>query len=177
VDPPDGTAGKPVPDHRPEPSRTGRYARTSHRIRQAHPGAFHSHVEIAHLLISGRERAYFEYFIRSRIEDDAVITPADIDGYAMAYAAPGALLSALEMYRSLTTDREMNLAALAAGGRLAAPVAAVASATRATRASVEEILQQIAMDGRAVMVDRCGHWIPQERPDVLADVVVAFSRR
>jgi pimeloyl-ACP methyl ester carboxylesterase len=138
--------------------------------------AFHSHVEIAHLLISGRERAYFEYFIRSRTENNAAITPAEIDEYAMAYAAPGALRSALEMYQSLATDREMNLAALAAGGRLEVPVAAVASALRATRASVEEVLRQIAMGGRAVMVDRCGHWIPQERPDVLADVVVAISR-
>jgi pimeloyl-ACP methyl ester carboxylesterase len=138
--------------------------------------AFHSHVEIAHLLISGRERAYFEYFIRSRTENHAAITPAEIDEYAMAYAAPGALRSALEMYRSLAADREMNLAALAAGGRLEVPVAAVASALRATRASVEEVLRQIATGGRAVMVDRCGHWIPQERPDVLADVVIAMSR-
>jgi pimeloyl-ACP methyl ester carboxylesterase len=137
--------------------------------------AFHSHVEIAHLLISGRERAYFEYFIRSRIENDAAITPAEIDGYAAAYAAPGALRSALEMYRSLATDREMNLAALSAGGCLEVPVAVVASAARSTLASVEEVLRQIAIAGRAVLVDGCGHWIPQERPDVLADVVLSVA--
>jgi pimeloyl-ACP methyl ester carboxylesterase len=137
--------------------------------------AFHAQTQVAHLLISGKERAYFEYFIRSRIVNDGAITQADIDDYAAAYAAPGALRCALEMYRSLAADREVNLAALASGGRLANPVAAVASAAHYSRASTEETLRQVCTAGRAVLLQECGHWIPQERPDVLAEVVVSLG--
>lgn len=139
--------------------------------------AFHADVDLAHLLISGRERAYFEYFIRSRIDNDVAITAQDIDEYASTYAAPGALRSALEMYRTLPTDRQHNLAALSARGRLDIPVAAVASSKRSTRASVQQVLRQIATEGHAVMVEHCGHWIPQEAPDALAGVVRALTER
>ncbi len=132
---------------------------------------FHAEADLAHMLIHGRERAYFEYFIRSRLEDGAAITSAEIDDYASTYAAPGALRSALEMYRSLAIDRELNLAALAAEGRLSIPVVMVAAASRSTAASVSEVLEQITTTGRAVMVEECGHWIPQEKPDCLAAAI------
>jgi pimeloyl-ACP methyl ester carboxylesterase len=138
--------------------------------------SFHSHVDLAAMLIGGREHAYFEHFIRSRLENQAAISTEEIAGYAAAYAAPGALRSALEMYRALPTDRALNLAALSAGGRLGMQVTAVASADRSTRSSVEQVVQQLSTDGRVVMVEGSGHWIPQERPDVLADVLLALDR-
>jgi len=73
-------------------------------------------------------------------------------------------------------DRELNLAALSARGRLEMPLTAVASAGRSTRASVEQSVRQLSTDGRVVMVEGTGHWIPQERPDVLVDVLTASAR-
>lgn len=139
--------------------------------------AFHLNADVAHMLISGRERPYIEYFIRSRIYDNGAISAEDIDRYAEAYAAPGALRSALEMYRALPLDRELNLRALADDGKLEMPVVAVGSAITSTRPSLDSVLREIAINGRAVLIERSGHWIPQEQPEVLAEVVKSLAGR
>ena len=133
--------------------------------------AFHANADVAHLLIGGRERAYIDFLIRSRIYDAGAIDAADVDRYAEAYAAPGALRAALEMYRSLALDRQLNLAALAEDGRLTMPVTAVGGALTATTTGLREMLGEIAVDGRAELVDDTGYWIPEERPAKLAEII------
>jgi pimeloyl-ACP methyl ester carboxylesterase len=133
--------------------------------------AFHANADVAHLLISGRERAYIDFFIRSRIYDAGAIGAADVDRYAEAYLAPGALRAALEMYRSLALDRQLNLAALAEDGRLTMPVTAVAGAPGATHAALDEMLDEIAADGHAELVVETGYWIPEEQPEALARII------
>jgi pimeloyl-ACP methyl ester carboxylesterase len=137
---------------------------------------FHMNVDVAHMLISGRERQYIDYFIRSRINDNAAISDDEVDLYAGLYAAPGALRSALEMYRALPVDRELNIAELARNGRLEVPVVAVGSGMTSSYASLASVLDEIAEDGTAVYVDSSGHWIPQERPDVLADIFKRLTK-
>ena len=132
---------------------------------------FHINVDIAHLLITGRERAYIDYFIRSRIYDNDAVSSDDVDQYAQLYAAPGALRSALEMYRALPLDRESNIAALANHGKLAMPVVTVGSDMTSSSETLASVLEEIAENGTAVLVERSGHWIPQERPDVLASIL------
>jgi pimeloyl-ACP methyl ester carboxylesterase len=138
--------------------------------------AFHLNVDVAHMLISGRERQYIDYFIRSRLFDNAAISSDDIDEYADLYAAPGALRSALEMYRALPIDRELNLAELTNHGKLDVPVAAVGSGLTSSRASLDSVLDEVATDGKATLVERSGHWIPQEQPDVLATIINDLAR-
>lgn len=133
--------------------------------------AFHQNVDVAQMLISGRERRYIDYFIKSRLYDGRAISAADIDEYAHAYSAPGALRAALEMYRALPFDRELNVGVLATDGRLDVPVVAVGSELTSTPASLESVIHEIATNGSAVLLERSGHWIPQERPDVLAELV------
>jgi pimeloyl-ACP methyl ester carboxylesterase len=133
--------------------------------------AFHANADVAHLLIRGRERAYIDFFIRSRIFDTGAVGADDIDRYTETYAAPGALRAALEMYRSLALDRQLKQAALAEDGRLTMPVTAVGAAPAATHAALTEMLVEIATEGRAELVEETGHWIPEEQPDVLAEII------
>ena len=133
--------------------------------------AFHQNSDVAHMLISGRERRYIDYFIKSRIYDTAAIGDADIDEYAHAYSTPGALRSALAMYQALPLDRELNLRALAEDGKLQVPVAVVGSELTSTQASLDDVAREIAIDCNTTLLDQCGHWIPQERPDFLAELL------
>ncbi|MDG4822298.1 alpha/beta hydrolase [Asanoa sp. WMMD1127] len=139
--------------------------------------AFHADADVAHLLIGGRERAYIDFFIRSRIYDAGAISATEVDRYAEAYAAPGALRAALEMYRSLALDRQLNLAALAEDGRLPMPVTAVGAGPGATPSVLREMVAEIATDGRAEVVADTGFWIPEEQPAALADVIRTAARR
>jgi pimeloyl-ACP methyl ester carboxylesterase len=52
--------------------------------------AFHSNVDVATMLIGGKEREYLTHFIRSRSYDQSALSDEDIDAYVRAYKAPQA---------------------------------------------------------------------------------------
>jgi pimeloyl-ACP methyl ester carboxylesterase len=139
--------------------------------------AFHANVDVPHMLITGREREYISQFVASRIYNAGAITPADIDLYAAAYRAPGALRAALEMYRSLALDRELNLAALQTGGKLEMPVVFAINSSKTDGVPLESVIDEIATSGHVVVVDKSGHWIPEEQPDKMAEIITEASRR
>ena len=137
--------------------------------------AFHGARDIAELLVAGRERAYIAQFIAARIYDPSAISDGDIDVYAAAYAAPGAMRAAFEMYRALEHDCELNRAALASG-KLEMPVVAVGGAASLSGPMLQEMVAEVAEDPRAEVVQGAGHWIPEERPDALANAIAAMSQ-
>jgi pimeloyl-ACP methyl ester carboxylesterase len=134
--------------------------------------AFHSNADVAHMLIFGREREYIRYFIRSRIYNAGAISTEDIDLYAAAYSAPGALRAALEMYRALGQDRVLNLAAIEEKGKLQGPVTVVGCSMTSTPALLNTIAAEIATNALTVVIENSGHWIPEEQPERLAEIIV-----
>jgi pimeloyl-ACP methyl ester carboxylesterase len=132
--------------------------------------AFHSQRDVAEMLVASKERPYIAQFIASRIYDNAAISEEDIDIYAAAYRAPGAMRAAFEMYRTLDEDAGLNRAALA-DGKLPMPVVFVGAAGRMTSAPLEAMGSEIADDLRVILLDRCGHWISEEQPDALAAAI------
>jgi pimeloyl-ACP methyl ester carboxylesterase len=136
--------------------------------------AFHNARDVAEMLVAGKERAYIAQFVASRIHDASAVSEEDLDVYEAAYRAPGAMRAAFEMYRSLDQDAELNRAALA-DGRLAMPVVAVGASTSLDERALEEMGAEIAENLRVVIVDRCGHWIPEEQPDVLAKAILDLA--
>jgi pimeloyl-ACP methyl ester carboxylesterase len=157
------------------PPGTGAMDRVTANPRIWHIG-FHSQVDVALMLVTGRERGYIRQFINNTIVRADAIGPQDIDIYADAYAAPGAFRAAFEMYRALPQDRALNLAALARDGKLNMPVLTVGSAATAAGAELGDILPEIATDGCAITL-RCGHWIPEEEPDALSDALAQLAQR
>ncbi|WP_412520727.1 alpha/beta hydrolase [Actinomadura madurae] len=133
--------------------------------------AFHSNVDVAHMLIAGRERAYISQFVRARSYDQAAVTEDAIDAYAAAYAAPGAMRAGLEWYRALGRDAELNRAAIIAGGKLTMPVTFAASGVTADVPNLTAMLSEIATDTRFEIVEGAGHWIPEEQPERLVAMI------
>lgn len=140
----------------------------------AHPRAwhvrFHQARDVAEMLITGRERAYIAQFITARIYDCAAISEEDIEIYAAAYSAPGALRAAMEMYRALPEDADFNRAALAAA-KLAMPTVFVGGSASLSGELLGESVGGIATNGRAVVVQGAGHWVPEEQPDALVGLI------
>jgi pimeloyl-ACP methyl ester carboxylesterase len=136
--------------------------------------AFHAQRDVAEMLVAGKERAYIALFHAARIYDAAAVSEADLDVYAAAYSAPGAMRAAFEMYRAFDRDAELNRAELAKG-KLAMPVHLVGASRRLDPRLFEELGREIAEASTVVIVDRCGHWISEEQPDLLAEAILALA--
>src|SRR6202012_2681259 len=117
---------------------------------------------------------YLQAFFNARSADPAVL---DLDVYADAYAAPGAMRAGFELYRAFDRDAEDNRAALARNGKLTIPVLAVGGEISTTGPLVGEMMPEVAADGTALRVPGTGHWIPEENPTALANAVLELVGR
>lgn len=138
--------------------------------------AFHSARDVAEMLVTGRERAYVAQFVNSRLYDTSAISEADLDVYAAAYAAPGALRAAFEMYRALADDASA-LHSLFKAEKLSIPVSVVGGEISVSGSLLAGSMDEFAQDGRVYTIECSGHWIPEEQPDRLAEIIVESAHR
>jgi pimeloyl-ACP methyl ester carboxylesterase len=136
--------------------------------------AFHGARDVAEMLVAGRERAYLQAFFNARIFDTSGVSDADLDHYASAYSAPGAMRAGFEVYRAFDQDAADNRAALERNGKLAVPVLAVGGMTSTTGPLMEELAREVADDVTAVRISGTAHWIPEENPSEFVNAVLTF---
>jgi pimeloyl-ACP methyl ester carboxylesterase len=126
------------------------------------------------MLVAGRERQYLQAFFQPRFFDPSAIDDAEIDIYASAYAAPGAMRAGFELYRAFDQDSENNRANLKRYGKLIIPVLAVGGAISTTGPLMGEMLREVAENVSEFRVPRTGHWIAEENPDALMERLQGF---
>jgi pimeloyl-ACP methyl ester carboxylesterase len=136
--------------------------------------AFHSVRDIPEMLITGREKAYFQAFINARLYNVAGITEQDLDEYVFAYSAAGALRAGFELYRAFDRDIEDNRQGLAERGKLTMPVLAVGGQASTTGPLMAEMMREVADDVTELRVPNAAHWIAEENPTALAEGLIAF---
>ncbi len=93
------------------------------------------------------------------------------------YSQLGALRAGFAYYRNIPVDQADNRAALDAGFRLTMPVLALGGARAEARGRGEEPLESlrlIATDVRGGVIPDCGHFIPEEQPELLAEKLLEF---
>lgn len=139
--------------------------------------AFHGARDVAEMLVAGKERQYLQFFFDARVFDPSAITDADLDIYASAYSAPGAMRAGFEVYRAFDQDARDNREALERSGKLAMPVLAVGGATSTSGPVVEEMMNEVAERVTGVRVPRSAHWIPEENPAALTKALLEFLGR
>ena len=139
--------------------------------------AFHMTSDLPEALVSGRERVYLAWFYRNFAWRPDAIGEAEIEEYLRTYRQPGALRAGFALYRALPQDSADNAAAIARG-KLAMPVLAVGGGRSFGRGEeVEQSLRRVAENVTGVVVPDCGHWIPEEQPELLLDALLPFLRR
>ena len=139
--------------------------------------AFHGARDVPEMLVAGRERQYLQAFFNARLFDPSAIGDGELDVYASAYAAPGAMRAGFELYRSFDRDAEDNRAALQRDGKLRLPVLAVGGAVSTTGPLMAEMMREVADDVTELRVPRTAHWIAEENPDALVAGLLAFLKR
>ncbi len=139
--------------------------------------AFHGARDVPEMLVAGRERQYLRAFFDARIFDPRAVGEADLDVYAAAYAAPGAMRAGFELYRAFDQDAEDNRAALRQNGKLAIPVLAAGGATSTSGPIVEAMMREVADEVVGLRVSGSAHWVAEENPAAVTAGLLALLGR
>lgn len=142
--------------------------------------AFHMTSDLPEALVQGREAVYLGWFYRAFCWQPDAIGPEDIAEYLRTYTQPGALRAGFSFYRNIPRDVADNRALLEAGFRLKMPVLAIGGGRAEARgrgAEPAESLRCIADDVTAAVVADSGHFVPEEQPDRLAELLLPFLAR
>lgn len=136
--------------------------------------SFHNVRDLPELLVAGRERHYLQWFFSFRMSNPEAITEADFQAYLAAYAAPGAMRAAFELYRSFDQDSKDNRDLIAAKGKLKIPVLVAVGATSPTAPLVRGMMEEVSREAKILPIAGAGHWIAEESPDAFAAGLIDF---
>jgi pimeloyl-ACP methyl ester carboxylesterase len=137
--------------------------------------AFHYAAEpdLPEALLSGKERVYLSWFYRYYAYNPAAITPTDIDEYVRCYSAPGGLRAGFEYYRTIFDDAAHNKES--AKTKLTMPVLALGGDSCLQTLPLNS-MQGVAEDVHGGVVEHCGHWMAEERPDSITQQLLGFFK-
>jgi len=133
--------------------------------------AFHAVADLPEALVAGRERTYLSYFYERNAYDPSAIEPEAIDEYVRCYSGLGAMRAGFAWYRTMEQDlADMRAAATT---RLQLPVLALGgdASLGSTPGNAMRAVADHVEDG---VLERCGHWMPEERPAETLERLLAF---
>ncbi len=134
--------------------------------------AFHALQDLPELLLSGREAEYLDWFLRRKTANPEAFSDADLQEYLRVFKKEGGLRAGLAYYRAAAVSAQQNRA-LAAQGRLAMPVLALGS-DQGSISDMATPLRAFADDVRGGSIPFCGHFLPEEQPEVVARELLQF---
>ena len=125
--------------------------------------------EVAEALIRGRERMYLSWFYGNFAYDRSAIDDESLDEYVRCYSAPGGLR--LEYYRAFFEDAAHVRESMAE--KLTIPVLALGGEACLGEMPID-CMKLLAEDVQGASIPRCGHFVPDERPDALLEHLLPF---
>ncbi|WP_321784534.1 alpha/beta fold hydrolase [Paraburkholderia sp. J94] len=134
--------------------------------------AFHAVADLPEVLITGKERAYLDWFLRRKTANPLTFTDADLDEYERVFRKDGGLRAGLAYYRAAAESARQNRA-LSAQGKLAMPVLAL-SADHGSIADMAAPLRPYAESVEGTLIAHCGHFLPEEQPSAVAAEFARF---
>jgi len=83
------------------------------------------------------------------------------------------------LYRAMGDDAKANAALLATGFRLPMPVLAIGGGSsyphaRGRGTEPVQSLRRVALNVHGVVIPECGHFVPEEQPEVLNRLLLEF---
>lgn len=133
--------------------------------------SFHVVPDLPESLVEGRERLYLSWFYQHYSRNAGAISEADIDEYVRTYASPGGMHAGFEYYRTYFDDTDQGKEY--AKTKLNMPVLAI-GADSLYGAAVAEYMQTAALDVRGAIVENCGHFVSEEQPEALLNLLLPF---
>jgi pimeloyl-ACP methyl ester carboxylesterase len=139
---------------------------------------FHQTPDIPEALVDGKERIYLSWFYHNIAYNPAAITQADIDEFVNHYSAPGGMRDGFNYFRAFPEDAIQNMNY--SKTKLTMPVLAVGGGYIPAFGGDVTInyalygMQKLAQDVKGVKVPLSGHWIPEERPEFVVNMLNNF---
>ena len=132
---------------------------------------FNSIRDLPEALTAGRERIFLEWFFKNRALVTSAFTCADLDEYERIYSAPHAMTSGFNYYRHMEISSEQNRALSL--HKLVMPVLVVAGDAGVGARMIQAIVP-VCEQARGVVINACGHYIPEEAPEQLGELLLDF---
>lgn len=139
--------------------------------RMYHLPLFEAPNGLAEALIGGREAMFVRHFMGQQAYNPAGLDEDALDEYARWLAQPGALRAGISYFRAHRVDAERNREH--AKKPLEMPVLTMGG-TASFGANLEGEVAPLAAHHRHVMIDQCGHYLAEERPDAVAAELLRF---
>jgi pimeloyl-ACP methyl ester carboxylesterase len=142
--------------------------------------SFHRTLDMPEALVAGNEREYLSWFYRELAYDPYSVDESAIDEYVTRYSAPGGMRSGFEYFRETPINAMLNNET--SRYVIATPVLAVSGEYSPFGGSESvpnyslESARRIAENVSTVIMPSSGHWIPEERPEALADLLLKFFK-
>lgn len=135
--------------------------------------AFHLLPDLPEALIEGREAIYLEWFLKRKAASPMVFGEEEMAEYTRLLKQDGALRAGLAPYREVMLSAAQNRELLQQMGKLQLPLLAV-SADQGSIPDMAVSLREFADDVSGIKIAHCGHFIPDEQPQALADALRTF---
>lgn len=136
---------------------------------------FHSNPDIAVYLTQGKERWYIQRFYDDLTYQPQAISMADVEVYARAFEAPGAMRALCEIYRELDHDAELHRRVIQEQGKLRMPVLASGGGAQSLAKNYLAMCEEIAENVTGHLIPECGHWVAEEQPERFVDMFIGFD--
>jgi pimeloyl-ACP methyl ester carboxylesterase len=136
--------------------------------------AFHMVPELPENLLEGKEDLYLRWWFKTGSANPAAFDEADIRVYVDAYRRPGAMHAGLEYYRAV--DSDVAMAERFSANKLKIPVLVV-EGQYSFGGWAAQSWSRVAEHIESHVIPNCGHWVTEERPKELAELLKAFLAR
>jgi pimeloyl-ACP methyl ester carboxylesterase len=129
--------------------------------------------QLAETLIAGKERFFFEHFIKVHAAHKEVFTPQLLDLYGKSYAKPQSLHAAFEYYRVLNQSVLDNKRL--SRRKIEIPMLAIGGGGHGGMGEYEnQVVSRYADQVTGKVLPNCGHWLPEECAAPLNEAVIDF---
>jgi pimeloyl-ACP methyl ester carboxylesterase len=127
--------------------------------------------DLPEALIVGREEVFMRWFFENYGHHQRVIDEDAVQEYLRTYRTPGGMRAGFALYRAITQDIADN----SARAKLSVPAIAIGGGTGWGRGhEVEDSLRRMVTDVTGLVLETCGHWVPEEKPIELATILADF---
>lgn len=141
--------------------------------------AFHNVPDLPELLVQDKQEPYFDYFYAAIAARPESITTEMRRTHAQAYKSLDALRAGFDWYRAFSQDAKDNETFTKIGGEIMTPLLYL----RGDKgwAQIERYVEGFRASGvrniQSAVINDCGHFLPEEQPDVLWRQIDEFISR
>lgn len=128
---------------------------------------FHAVDEIPEFLTEGKEKEYLSWYFTKKSYVKTAIDEADLDIYYSAYKGKGKMKNGFDYYRAFSKSSDQNKTF---SNTLALPILAIGG-KYAMADQVGLAMKKIATNVQTETIDFCGHYVPEEQPEKLVELI------